>query len=267
MYRTIHLHGALGEEFGRSFRLHVANPAEAVRALCTQLQGFERALRDGGAYRVVIGKAPDQGRVIGMSKPKARTDAEVMKEAKLVGPHLGAPWRAGEDALHIVPVVQGRKSGGSGIGKIIMGLVLVVATIFTAGAAGALAGVVIGAEGAAGAFAGAMAAEAFSVLGVSVSFGQIALLGAMTALGGIAQAISPQPKTGDYSARQPVDQRSSFLFNQITNTTEQGGAVPLIYGETMVGSVVIASGLAPEEIAYSGEPGKVTFSTLTRALT
>ena len=51
MMRTIVLHGAIGEEFGRSFRLDVHSPREAVHALILQLRGFRDALRRGH-YRV-----------------------------------------------------------------------------------------------------------------------------------------------------------------------------------------------------------------------
>lgn len=42
--RTIRLYGKLGAQFGRTHRLAVENTAEAVRALCALLPGFEREL-------------------------------------------------------------------------------------------------------------------------------------------------------------------------------------------------------------------------------
>lgn len=38
---TIKLYGAL-RQFGREFKLSVRSPAEAVKALCVQIPGFER---------------------------------------------------------------------------------------------------------------------------------------------------------------------------------------------------------------------------------
>lgn len=46
--RTVRLYGWLGRAFGREHRLAVASPAEAVRALCALLPGFEKALADSG---------------------------------------------------------------------------------------------------------------------------------------------------------------------------------------------------------------------------
>ncbi len=58
--RTIRLYGKLGAQFGRVHRLAVASTAEAVRALCFLLPGFERELmtsRDRGiAYACFLGK-------------------------------------------------------------------------------------------------------------------------------------------------------------------------------------------------------------------
>ena len=58
--REVRLYGALGREFGRVFRLAVATPAEAVRALIAVLPGFERAFigRDGRqGYHVFVGRS------------------------------------------------------------------------------------------------------------------------------------------------------------------------------------------------------------------
>ena len=47
---TVCLHGGL-REYGRRFDLHAANPAEAVRALLTQLPSF-REILGSGFYQV-----------------------------------------------------------------------------------------------------------------------------------------------------------------------------------------------------------------------
>lgn len=43
---TIELSGVLGRMFGKSYTLNVSSPAEAVRALCTMLDGFEKYVRE-----------------------------------------------------------------------------------------------------------------------------------------------------------------------------------------------------------------------------
>ncbi len=54
----IRLYGHLRKRFGAKFRLHVASPAEAVRALCTLLPGFRQYLQTHSApgYHVFVGK-------------------------------------------------------------------------------------------------------------------------------------------------------------------------------------------------------------------
>lgn len=58
--RTVRLYGRLGATFGRVFKLAVNSPAEAVRALCAQLEGFDAYLAGsqdrGEGYAVFIGK-------------------------------------------------------------------------------------------------------------------------------------------------------------------------------------------------------------------
>jgi predicted phage tail protein len=57
MIKTIRLYGKLGYRFGRVHRMDVASPAEAVRALCSQLRGFKQFLLDSkGGYAVFVGK-------------------------------------------------------------------------------------------------------------------------------------------------------------------------------------------------------------------
>ena len=101
--RAIYLHGALGRRFGRGFRLCVATPAEAVRALSCQLDGFRAALREG-LYRVVAG-APGRRRDRGED------------ELTIGFSH----------ALHIVPVIAGAGGRGGAIGLIVAGAALLTA--------------------------------------------------------------------------------------------------------------------------------------------
>ncbi len=55
--KTIRLYGALGEKFGRVWRFDVHSPAEAVRALCSQVKGFRQYLQTHQHvnYRVLAG--------------------------------------------------------------------------------------------------------------------------------------------------------------------------------------------------------------------
>lgn len=223
MMRTIHLHGALAERFGTQHRFVVDNPAEGVRALCSQLPGFDEALREG-EYRCVIGRHKGKGRVLG--SPDGR-NPEAAGDLRL-------PWRKGETDFHLVPAVSGRKNAGT---KIIIGVLIIAVAFAAPWATGAFAAATATTAAGAG-----MATTAFSLgAGLSVSWGQIAFMGALVALGGVAMAISPQPKaTGP---RESADQQPSFLFNGPVNTVEQGGPVPLVYGEIITGSQVVGMDL------------------------
>jgi predicted phage tail protein len=66
------------------------------------------------------------------------------------------------------------------------------------------------------------------------------------ALGGIATLIMGSPSMGPDGSAKAADaaKRKSFLFNGGINTVEQGGAVPLVYGFTRVGSTVISAGIS-----------------------
>jgi predicted phage tail protein len=101
--KTIRLYGPLGEQFGRVWRLDVKSPAEAIRALCSQLPGFRQYLQQNSApgYRVL---ADTQG----------RDDST-----------LALPTGAG--TIRVVPVVCG---AGKGLGQIFLGAALIGASFF-----------------------------------------------------------------------------------------------------------------------------------------
>ena len=56
------------------------------------------------------------------------------------------------------------------------------------------------------------------------------------------------------SARANVDERASFVFNGAVNVIEQGGAVPVAYGRSIVGSTVVSAGIDTEQITYYNSP-------------
>lgn len=105
--RTIRLYGLLGARFGRKFRLAVNSPAEAVRALCAILPGFEQYLhgakRNGMAFAVFIGRQ--------------NLSREQLKDPP------------GNEDIRIAPVLLGSKRGG--VLNIILGVVLIVVGVYT----------------------------------------------------------------------------------------------------------------------------------------
>jgi predicted phage tail protein len=105
--RTVRLYGKLGARFGRKFRLAVNSPAEAVRALCAILPGFQqylaRAKEGGMAFAVFIG-------------------TQNLTKDQLQDP-------PGKDDIRIAPVLMGSKRGG--VLNIILGVVLIVVGVWT----------------------------------------------------------------------------------------------------------------------------------------
>jgi predicted phage tail protein len=112
--------------------------------------------------------------------------------------------------IQIVPVM----AGAGAIGRILLGIALIaVASVVTFGTAGGLFA------------AGALNAAVFG-------------LGASLVLGGIAQLLTPTPKTDEDEG----DPKKSFSFSGIQNTTRAGVPVPVVYGEMLVGGIVVSAG-------------------------
>ncbi|PND31546.1 phage tail protein [Achromobacter pulmonis] len=104
--RNIRLYGWLGTQFGRFHQLAVGSTAEAIRALCVVLPGFERALADSEAkgvrYACLVGKRN-------------------ISEEELRSP-------TGADVIRIAPVPAGAKRGG--LFQTILGAALVAVSFY-----------------------------------------------------------------------------------------------------------------------------------------
>jgi predicted phage tail protein len=127
---------------------------------------------------------------------------------------------AGAAPISFVPVV----AGAGAVGRIIAGIALIALAIAVPGL-----GAAAGAKAAATIFG-----TGFSSLALSVGF-----LGASLVIGGVAQLLTPTPKI----SKDEGDPRKSFSFSGIQNTSRAGVPVPVVYGETLVGSVVISAGI------------------------
>jgi|TARA_R100000482_G_scaffold9908_3_gene2965 predicted phage tail protein len=88
-------------------------------------------------------------------------------------------------------------------------------------------------------------AVSFVVAPISPFLSKVAFnVGASLVLGGVADMISPAPDTGPVYGRDTgKDPRKSYSFNNIQNVSRQGVAIPTVYGETIVGSVVVSAGI------------------------
>jgi predicted phage tail protein len=136
---------------------------------------------------------------------------------------LGDP--SGEQEIRIIPVV----TGAGTVGRIIAGVALVAfSLLFAPGAA--LAGGLL----------------TLGPTAVSIGVG----IGLSLALGGVAQLLTPVPRLNPgTTADTNKDPRKSYSFSGIQNTSRQGIPVPIVYGETLVGSVVISAGVDTVQVA------------------
>ena len=211
--KVVKVYGALRKRLGQCrFEFDVATPAQAIKALCVNFPGLDKWLvdseKDGVGYRVAVSK-------------------EKVTEDNLVS--LAMPF-SDKEVFSITPVIAG---AGRGFGQFLLGAALITAGIFLAPAAAAGGGFFT--AGATGTTLGTMGY-------VSLAVGN---LGISLALGGIAQAISPQPEP---SSLDEAVQLESFTFSNIVNTSRQGMPCPIAYGRLFVGSAVLSSGLDVDQV-------------------
>ena len=123
---------------------------------------------------------------------------------------------AGAAPISFVPVV----AGAGATGRIILGALLIVGAFFTGGATIGLLG-----------------------LAAPVAVSSVLLFaGATLLLGGVAQLLTPTPRVAQGADGQD-DPRKTYSFSGVQNTSRAGTPVPIVYGETLVGSVVISAGI------------------------
>lgn len=107
MLTTVKLYGHLAERFGVEFEFYLDTVGESIRALSANLPGFKAYLIEHSepGYRVLIDDKPVMAiEELGLCMGKAKT-------------------------ISIVPVVAGAADNeGKGIGQIILGVVLIVAS-------------------------------------------------------------------------------------------------------------------------------------------
>lgn len=106
--KTLNLYGSMQEKYPGVFKMDVATPAEAIRAMCIQLPGFEEDIKAGN-WRLVRG------------------DLEGNDEVNEDGLQMTL---GNQNEMHLIPVIEGANSGA---GMIIVGIVMIVAAFFTGG--------------------------------------------------------------------------------------------------------------------------------------
>ena len=225
--REIKLYGALAKFVGqRRFVAEISSAGEAIRMLLVNFPGLERHMADQH-YKVIV-------------------DGYDFDLEELHHP--------ASQTIKIVPILGG--AGGGSVGKILAGVALVAAAIVIGPAAGGFLGLGAGLGGATG------AGTAISMGLVGGGFATaVGAVGAALVLGGVSQLLTPTPQIGSFGPASSggrsrnqstqateLDPQESYSFSGIQNTSRQGTPVPVVYGETVVGSVVISAGIDVDDI-------------------
>ena len=221
MEKEVRLYGPLAKFIGqRKFLAEISSAGEAIRMLLANFPGLERHMADQH-YKVIV--------------DNYESDLEEI-------------YYPASQVIKIVPVLGG---AGGGTGKIIAGVALIAASFLLPGA---------GLFGATSVF-GATAATGYTAAGILTTVGTLAsAAGVALILGGVSQLLSPTPQIGQLgpvssgglgnrtTENTELDPQASYSFSGIQNTSKQGVPVPVVYGETIVGSVVISAGIDVDTI-------------------
>lgn len=159
------------------------------------------------AIRALCVIVPGIERFLNTSKQRGLTYAVFSGKRNLNDDELSMDQSTAD--IRIAPVILGSKRGG--IFQTILGVALVavgaVASYFGGGAVGV----------------------------------PLMQFGAAMALGGVVQMLSPQ--TTGLASKQSADNKASYAFGGVTNTTAQGNPVPLLYGKRRIGGAIISAGI------------------------
>jgi len=129
----------------------------------------------------------------------------------------------GQEDIRIVPIVGGE--GGRGTRQFLLGAAFIGVGILSGGAT----------------FAGGSFTGVGFLGGATAVIGNIGIALALT---GLSQMLTPVEDIKE----EEQDPRRSFNFSGIQNTSRAGAPVPVIYGQTMVGSVVISANIENEQV-------------------
>tara|TARA_A100001515_G_C4526913_1_gene195507 strand:+ start:37 stop:693 length:657 start_codon:yes stop_codon:yes gene_type:complete len=206
--RKIKIYGNLRKLLGESiFEADISSPADAFKFLLANFPHLESHFYQN-LYRIKMGNTEISENLLHME---------------------------GKDDISIIPVVTGA------------GPVFAVLGAVGSGAAAAATAVVTTAVGVATAVGGAIVAGATALAAVPV-LGSIATTVATTlAIDGVMSLLTPSQPVGVFDTAGAETNAnmaaSNFAFNGIANISRSGLAVPVVYGERFVGSIIVSNGV------------------------
>ncbi|QLR75770.1 tail assembly protein [Citrobacter freundii] len=166
-------------------------------------------------FRALSVTLPGFEKYMNTSKARGQTFAIFVDKKNITEDDLDFP-SCGR-TIRIVPVIMGSKRAG--VLQTILGAVLVVVGVLGSAIGQAWGG-------------GVWGPAAWKI-------------GAAMMVGGVAQMLSPQPS--GLASKQSADNRASYAFGGVTNTTAQGNPVPLGYGRRRIGGAIISAGIYVED--------------------
>ena len=203
MLRKVKLYGELAKFVGhKEFEVKVDTVGKAVSFLIHNFPGIE-AYMSPNYYQVKVG------------------NYEIDKNE--------IDYPVGREDIHFIPMISG---AGRGMGKVLLGAVLI--------------GIAIAAPGAGFAFGkggiGFMATGAAP----SVFMAGVGNLGVALTLMGVSEMLFPLPEPQKFNSEE--DPQLSFNFSGVQNTSRAGTPVPIVYGEIITGSVVISAAIDTNQV-------------------
>ena len=133
----------------------------------------------------------------------------------------------GQEDIHFIPTISG---AGRGLGKVLLGAVLIGAAFFVPQGLALSKGI---GTGFGFAKAGALAKG-------------LVYVGASLVLQGVTDLLFPLPEPQKFNSEE--DPQLSFNFSGIQNTSRAGTPVPIVYGEIITGSVVISAAIDTNQV-------------------
>ena len=201
MLRKIKLYGQLAEFIGhKEFEVKVHSITQAVSFLIHNFPEIESYMSPK-YYQVKIGNYD-------------------IDESELAYP-------IGQEDIHFIPTISG---AGRGLGKVLLGAVLIGAAFFVPQGLALSKGI---GTGFGFAKAGALAKG-------------LVYVGASLVLQGVSELLFPLPEPQKFSSEE--DPQLSFNFSGVQNTSRAGTPVPIVYGEIITGSVVISAAVDTNQV-------------------
>ena len=203
MLRKVKLYGELAKFVGhKEFEVKVDTVGKAVSFLIHNFPGIESYMSPK-YYQVKVG------------------DYDIDKNE--------IDYPVGREDIHFIPMISG---AGRGMGKILLGAVLIGIAIAAPGAGFALG------KGGFGFIATGAAPSAFMAT--------VGNIGVALLLTGVSEMLFPVPEPQKFNSEE--DPQLSFSFSGVQNTSRAGTPVPIVYGEIITGSVVISAAIDVNQV-------------------